>query len=267
MGWETLTPQHQQAVLRREREIDNTLRQTAEHRRFASEMQQVLTPYLPMIQAENSNPIQAVQAVMQTASVLRTAPPIQKAAAVADMVMQFGIDLQQLDTALAARYQGRQAPQDPMHPVMQALDQRLKPIQDFMGSFQQRQQQMHQQVQQEAEESLSEFLNNPQNEFASDVSDIMADMLELSAQRGQILSLQDAYNRATMLHPSVVKVIEGRRGAQSAAQQTAAARQARNAAVSIGGTGAPSGSSGDEDVGDDVRSAIGAAIKSHSGRR
>lgn len=266
-GWEQMSPAHQQAVLRREQEINRTLAQTAEARRFAAEVQQVLQPYLGMIEAEGGTPVTAIQEVMRTAAALRTAPPLQKAAAVADLVIQFGIDPHQLDAALTSRFQGRPAPNDPLAPVMQALDQRLKPVTDFMSTFQQRQQQMQMKTQQEAEAALSEFMNDPKNEFAADVADEMADILEMAARRGVQMSLQDAYSRATMLHPSISKILEGRRSAQGAAQQTAAAQRARNAAVSVPGSGAPSVSSGDEDVGDDVRSAIGAAIKQHSGRR
>lgn len=266
-GWEQMPAHQQQAVMRREREIDNALRQTAEARRFASEVQQTLQPYMGMILAEGGTPVRAIGEVMRTAALLRTAPPAQKATAVADMIMQFGIDVQQLDAALNARLQGRPMPSDPMYHVMEQVDQKLKPINDFVTSLQQRQQQAQQQVHFEAEQSLEQFMADPQNEFAMDVAEDMADLLELAARRGITLSLQDAYNRATMLHPSISKILEGRKNAQGAAQQTAAAQRARNAAVSVSGSGAPSVSSGDEDVGDDVRSAIGAAIKQHSGRR
>lgn len=266
-GWERMPPHHQQAILRREREIDATLRQTAEARKFAQEVQQVLQPYMGMIEAEGGTPVAAIRDVMRTAAALRTAPPLQKAQMLADVVLQFGIDPEALDSALAARLRGQPAPQDPFSPIMQQLDQRLKPITEFMSSFQQQQQMRQQQMQQEVQQTLEEFLNDPKNEFARDVSSDMADILELAARRGQAMSLQDAYTRATMLHPSISKIIQGRQSAQGAAQLTAAAQRARNAAVSVSGDGAPSASSGDEDEENDVRSALSAAIKHHSNRR
>lgn len=266
-GWENIPAHHQAAIMRREREIDATLRQTAADRKFAQEVNQVIQPYMGMIEAEGGTPVTAIRDVMRTAAALRTSPPTQKAQLVADLVLNFGIDPQMLDQVLVHRLQGRPMPQDPMFPVMQQLDERLKPITEFMNSLQQQRQTALQRTQAEVEQTLEQFLGDPNNEFARDVAGDMADILELAAKRGQVMSLQDAYSRATMLHPSISKIIEGRRNAQGAAQQTAAARRARNAAVSVGGDGAPSGSSEDESDSDDIRSALGAAIKQHSGRR
>jgi hypothetical protein len=228
-------------------------------------MQQVLTPYMPMIQAENSNPVQAVQAVMQTAAILRTAPPLQRAQAVADMISQFDVNINMLDEALSAKQQGRRPAADPMAPILQALDQRLAPVQQFMSSFQQQQQRSQQQELGAIQQTTEQFLNDPANEFAVDVADDMADILDLAARRGQVMSLQDAYQRATLLHPDISKVIEARKLGKGLAQQTAAAQNARNAAASVSGGGAPSASSDDGD-GDDVRSALNASIRQLSAR-
>jgi hypothetical protein len=266
-GWEKLDPRHQQAIIRREREVGEVLRTSVEARQFAGAMQNVLTPYMPMIQAENSNPVQAVQAVMQTAAVLRTAPPAQRAQAVADMIQQFGIDINMLDEALSARQQGRAPAADPMAPILQALDQRLAPMQQFMSTFQQRQAQVREQETQGLQQTTEQFLQDPANEFAMDVIDDMADLLEMATRRGQTLSLQDAYQRATLLHPTISKVIEARKSGQGLAQQTAAAQNARNAAASVTNGGAPSASSGEGEDGDDIRSALGASIRQLSARR
>lgn len=265
-GWEAMSPAHQQAVLRREQEISRTLASTADARRFASEVQQALAPYMPMIQAEGGTPVRAIESVMQTAAILRTAPPMQRAQAVADLISQFNVDPQMLDAALVTRLQGGQPAQDPYAPIMQMIDQRMQPVQQFMSSLEQRREAQQQQIAQEAQQTLEEFAADPKNEFMADVADDMADILEMAAQRGRQMSLQDAYKRATMLHPEVSRVIEARKGQVGAAQQTAAARRARNAAVSVSGTGAPSGSS-DDDEGDDVRSALSAAFRQSANRR
>lgn len=265
-GWEGLTPVHQQAILRREQETSRILSQTAEARRFASEVQQVLQPYMPLITAENSTPVRAIEEVMRTAALLRTGAPVAKAQAVAQLVAQYGIDVQQLDNALSAVMSGRQ-PSPQNDPTLSYIQQQLAPVQQFMQQMQQMQQEQAQRVNSQAEQTLEQFMADPANEFAVDVADDMADLLELAANRGRTLSLQDAYARATMLHPGVAKIIEGRKQAQSAAQQTAAAQSARTAAVSVGGAGAPTVSSGTEEVGDDVRSAITAAMRDVSGRR
>lgn len=265
-AWGSVPAPAQQAILRREREIDTALRQTAEARRFAGEIQQVMQPYMHIIEAEGSTPARAIQSVMQTAAILRTAPPGQKAAAVADMIMQFGIDVQQLDTALQSRLQGMPAPNDPSTQIMSQIEQKFKPVMDFVSSLQQRQQQLSQNTMIQAEQTLQEFMNDPANEFAMDVAEDMADILEVAANRGRTMSLQEAYARATMLHPEISKIVEGRKRTQEAAQQTAAAQRARSAAASVTSSGAPSGDGETGEDADDIRSAIGAALKSHSAR-
>ena len=263
-AWEQVPAGARAAIVRREQEINRALSQTADQRRFASEVQQVLQPYMPLIQAEQSTPIRAIEEVMRTAALLRTGAPQQKAIAVAQLVQQYGINVEQLDAALASVVQGRQPAQDPYAHMIQ---QQLAPVQKFMEQMQQMQAQSQQRIVQEAEQTLEQFLADPANEFANDVCEDMADILEMAANRGKQMSLQDAYARATMLHPEVSKIVQGRQTQQRAAQQTAAAQQARSAAVSVGGTGAPSVSSGIDEGGDDVRSAIGAALRQLSNSR
>lgn len=262
--WATLDPEVKAEVLRRERDVDTALRDTAEARRLAGELNNVVQPYLGMLNAENTTPIKAIDALLRTAAALRTSPPMQKAELVANMIQQYGIDLGMLDQHLVSRMRGQPAPNDPLGPFMQQLDQRLQPMQQFMQQFQQRQQETMAQQRQKTQETLEQFMNDPANEFARDVALDMADILDLAASRGQQMSLQDAYARATMLHPQISEIVAQRKLASSASQQSEAARRAQAASASVGNSGAPSqGSEGGE--GDDVRSAIVAAMKS-SGR-
>jgi TolA-binding protein len=183
------------------------------------------------------------------------------------MILAHNIDVSMLDTIIAARLQGRPGPgPDPMSAVMQQIEQKLRPVQDFMSTIQQNRQIQEQQSQAQAEQTLEQFFADPQYEFANDVAGDMADLLEVAARRGQTLSLQDAYSRATLLHPTISKILERRRLENGAAQQTAAASRARQAAVSVSDSGAPS-QSGDEDSGSDIRSALQASIRHHAGRR
>ncbi len=264
--WGTMPLKSQQAVIRREREIGEALRTTAGARQFTQSVEQVLAPYMPMIQAEQSDPVRAIGALFQTAAVLRTAPPLQKASMLADLILQHNIDIGMLDNVLNSKVQGRPAPNDPMNHVLQALDQRLRPMQDFMSNFERQQQGVLQNIETQATQTLTEFMSDPKNEFAEDVREDMADLLDLAARRGQNLSLSDAYRRATLAHPTISSIMERRMLDKGAAQHSAAASRARNASASITDSGAPS-QSGNEDEGDDVRSALGASIKQLSRSR
>jgi len=258
--WSKAPPAIQQEVMRREREITETLRTTAEARHFAQQFHQVVQPYAQMIQAENATPIQAFQNLMQTAAALRTGTAQQKAALVTEIIAQHGIDVEQLDNMLSARFSGRQAPA-PQQDVMSLIDQRLAPFQQYLQTQQQQQYLAQQQEMQALQQETANFLNDPQYEFANDLAPDIADILDMAANRGQKISLQDAYNRATMLHPTISEIIQRRKTGQSAANDSEAAIRARRAAASVSDNGAPSRDSGNDD-GEDIRSALTASMRS-----
>lgn len=265
-GWEKLDPRHQAAIIRRERETSNALTQSSQAREFSAAMQQALTPYMHMIQAEGSDPVRAVGALFQTAAVLRTAPPMQKANLIAELIMTHQVDPSLLDTVLSAKFRGQPSSDDPMSHLMAQFDQKLQPIQEQLRSFQQREQMQHQQVEQQAESTLGAFMGDPANEFAADVAEDMADLLDLATKRGLTLSLQDAYKRATLAHPTISQIMERRMLKGGAAQQSAAASRARQASASVTDSGAPS-QVVEEAGGGDIRSALTASIRSLSQRR
>ena len=70
--WSRLPPEVRAEVARREREMQATLQDTAEARRFSEQLQNVIRPYEMFIKAENSNPLQAIDNLMSTAARLRT---------------------------------------------------------------------------------------------------------------------------------------------------------------------------------------------------
>lgn len=261
--WAQMRPEHQQEVARRELEISQTLTRTAEVRRFAEDFERVVNPFMGFIAAENSTPLQAVQHLMQTAAILRIGTPQQKVKAAADIINQYGIDLEMLDSALAgvAPPPGAQ-PNDDV--VQRAVQQAIAP---FATQMQRVQQMQTQQVTQEAEAELQAFQANPANEFYADVANDMADLMELAQRRGVILSLQDAYSRATLAHPSISKVLEGRKRSQGVAQQTAAAQRAKAAAASVSSDIAPSRNDDQDADVDDLRATLRASVAAVAQRK
>lgn len=254
--WSKMSAAQQAAVLRREREIDQGLRTSAEARRFHEEFNQMVQPFQAMIQAENSNPVQAVRNLFATAYGLRNAPPPQKAQIVAQIVKNFGVDVNLLDSALV----GALPPPNPvLQQVEQMVEQRLAPLREF----EQLRQQSTQRVQDEVANELETFSQDPKNEFFEDVRDDIADILEINARRGRKMTLQDAYDRAIMQHPTISRIVEQRRLAQRVTDETSAARRARGAAASV--SGAPSDSVNDSPP-DSIRGALEHAIDKAEGR-
>ena len=272
--WAKIPPLVQQEVMRREREITQTLAQTAEARNLHTEFNRTIQPFMHEIQAENSTPLKAVESLMNTAAWLRRGNPQQKANVVANIIKTYGVDINALDEVLASGVvdpqvypQGdprmRQPAYDPA--IISAIEQKFAPTMQFVQSLQERLQQTEQQKAQELESASVQFLNDPTNEFAWDVKDDMADLMEYAAKRGQQMSLQEAYRRATMLHPDISKILESRKPTQEPLSE-AAIRAKRTASVSPASSGAPVGGDEDDDQAGDLRSDLRSSIRKMTSR-
>lgn len=262
--WQTLPPDVRQEVFKREREIQQTLQESAEARRTVEGFQRVIAPYEAYIRAENSNPLQAVDNLMATAVRLRTANAPELAEMVAGIVQQFGLGrfgqtfIEQLDGALASKLGG--APQPgmpaPAPQLQQALQQELAPIKQFMSQIEQMKYQREQESVRQATESVEQFIQ--QAEFGQDVREEMADILEVAARRGRDMTLEQAYNQAVRLHPSISKIVSQREQVNQGARPLA---QRKIAASSVSGS-APMGAP--QQTANDIRSAIENAIEANS---
>lgn len=252
-----MDPSIQEEVLRREREIDTTLRTTAEARKHYEEFGRAVQPYMHFFAQENSTPMQGFSNYLQTAAMLRTGSSAQKADVLAHLAVTFGVDVNDLDTALSRRFSGQggaPSTQTAVPPNVQAMiQQHLQPYQSFMQTMQARLQEQNEQVTRTLQGELEEFATNPENEFFNDVREDMADLLELAAKQGRALSLQEAYKRATLAHPQIAEVIASRQSRATATKRTQAADRALNAAVSLAPSGAPA-DGGDDGLDDSLRS-------------
>ena len=262
--WNALPPDVRQEVFKREREIQQTLQESAEARRAVESFQKVVAPYEAYIRAEGSNPLQAVDNLMATAVRLRTGTAPELAELVAGIVSQFGVGrfgqsfIEQLDSALSGRVSGQAQPSQaqPMPQLQQAIQQELAPMKQFMSQFEQLRAQREQQVAREAAQSVEAFIQA--QEFGNDVREEMADILEVAARRGRDMTLEQAYNQAVRLHPTISKIVSQREQVSQGARPLA---QRKIAASSVSGSapiGAPQQSA------TDIRSAIEAAIEANS---
>jgi uncharacterized protein with von Willebrand factor type A (vWA) domain len=125
------------------------------------------------------------------------------------------------------------------------LDQRMAPVNQMMQQMQQQQQRQQQQSQGQADDTVKDFSANA--EFINDVRDSMADLLDMSAKRGQKMDLQQAYDTACAIHPEISKIVNQRKQDATMMGGTALMNSKRNAASSISGkvggmAGAPNGS-------------------------
>lgn len=218
--WGKLPPEVRAEVSRREKEAALAVQQGAEHRKVAEAFQSTIQPYRAFIQGE---PTQVVGNLLQTAVVLQTGTPQQKAAIAAQIVKGYGVDIEHLAAALDG-----QAPPQQAQQAQQFRDPRFD---QFLGQLQQVQQQRSQQTRAEAARHLEEFATKA--EFLDDVGPAMADLMAMARQRGQPMSMEDAYEVACLASPDVRPLYQQRKAAQEAANARASTQRARAAASSV----------------------------------
>ena len=252
--WKTLPPEVRGEIARREGEFTRLMQETAEQRRFSEAVMKTIAPYEHFIKAENSNPIQAIDNLMATAARLRTGTAPELAGLVSGLIQQFGVGrfgpgfIEALDQALV----GQVPQEDPREVAMRRkLEQEIAPVRQFMTELQQQKQQQEYMQQQAAGSEVQGFLAN--HEFAMDVKDDMADLIELASKRGREMSLEEAYDRACRAHPEIGKIFQKRDQASQAASRNQVAQKARAASVSVGGAPTP-GPSASPNA--DIRSAL-----------
>lgn len=257
--WAQLPEPVRAEVARREAEVTRTLQETAEARKYAESINKAFAPYEAYIKAENATPAQVIDNLMGTAVRLRTSTGPELAQLMAGMVSQFGTGrfgpqfINMLDSALAGS-----APRqdDSTSQIQQVIQQQLAPVQQFMNQFQQAQMQSQARVQQQAAGEVEQFIGSV--EFGNDVREEMADLIEIASKRGREMTLQEAYQQACQLNPSVRAALSQRQKVNAVQGQNAAVQRAKAAAVSVPSTGPAIGSQ--PVSGDSIRAAIEASI-------
>lgn len=253
--WTGVDPEIRAEVTRREHEMQTVLQDSAQARQFVTAFENVVRPYEMFIRAENSNPLQAVQNLMQTAADLRVGTPQAKAQLVAGIIQNFAIDVEALDTILAQMRQGGAIPQAGGQ-QQQFRDPRV----DMLLA----QQQQYTQQQAEAAEraqrtELEAFAADPKHEFYADVRNTMADLVEIRVKQGQPIDLEKIYAQACAMDDSVSKIMATRAQATKATGNTQAVLRAKRAASSVKGDSTLPGAT--VPAGDSIRASIEAALE------
>ena len=99
-----MPPDVRQEIVRRERETTKVLGETAQARQLAGQFMQAVQPYQARLQSAGAHPIAAVQELLKADYILSSAPQNQRAAFMAKLISDYGIDVRELDTALAVPF-------------------------------------------------------------------------------------------------------------------------------------------------------------------
>ncbi len=244
--WDKLPPEVREEAHRLNVEIQKTLSEHADQlkqfepaARIADAFGSAVQPFLPMIQAEGSNPVQAVTSLLRTAAAMRTAPVAYKANMIADMMTRFGVPENLVGDALDALRKG-QPPQGGnwQPPAPQQPQEFRDPRVDQL--FQSAQQQDYA----AAQETVEEWKQD--KEFYTDVKDIMADIVDLKEARRQSYDLDEVYSIACQAHPEVRQILQQREEAERA--RVSAGPRAERASTGLRSSGGlePGGDEGKE---------------------
>jgi len=212
--WANLPVAIQEEVLRRETDINSSLNDSASTRKLGEELTAVAQPYMAMIEAEGSTPVQAAENMFRTSAMLKTGSPMQKAGVLAEIAQMYSVDIGLLDEALSGNM-----------PIQQNQQYQQPQQQEFRDPrFDQLMNQMQAKENAASNQKVVDFSND--KEFFADVRLDMADLIEMSEKRGVALSLDDAYNKAVAMNPDISGVIAQRANAQNGNPSTSRSRRA-----------------------------------------
>ena len=251
-AWKDTPEAIRKDITKRESDYTAGIEKHRQNAARARQMDQVLAPYAQYF-AMNGGAGPTINTLLQTGASLQSGTPQQKAQVVANIIEQYGVDIQTLDNTLVGK--PPPAGQQQQTAVDNAVNKALAPYQNFM---QQQQNQQRQQVQNQAAEvtqTIEQFQADPVNEFYTDVRMDMADLLDMAANRNEQMSLKQAYDRACMMNPEITTILSTRANTNNAGNK-------RRAAVSISGNqGGQGGGAGELDMRATIEDAW-----SHAGR-
>lgn len=262
--WAGLPPEVKSEIQRREKDFTRVFGESGQARQFSSQVYEAIRPYEARMRLYGVTPVQAIQRLFQVDHVLSSAPPTQRAQFMASLIRDYGIDIKELDSALA----GENAPDPIQSQLNTMLEQRLAPLNQFLQQQQAQAQQADYYRAQQATSTIEQMAADTANfPHFEQVREAMADIVDLNAARGRYPTLDVVYKQAVQMDPDL-----GPQALANSVRQTtlntaqaldAQAKKAQAASLSVSGnksTAVP------QPNGADLRSAVEAAWAAHSGR-
>lgn len=223
-AWDAAPPELRKHFADREAEIHRGFTRMDEERQYGKQMRDVITPYLPLIQAQGGDPASAVKSLLNTAYIFTAGTPAQKVQALQAVAQQYGIPLDQVQQIQ------QQQRVDPMVAAMQ------REVHELKNARQQEVAQREQLEQHQIQTEIAAFAAAPGHEHFEQVRTYLASLLT----NGHAKDLQDAYDQAVWARPDLRATVlaaqqQTARQAQ-ATQAQARATAAKQAAGSVSGT-------------------------------
>jgi hypothetical protein len=232
--FDKLPPEVQQAVAKREQEIDHGLRRKSEEVKRYEPLEQVLAPRRAQWAAQGMDEVHAVKTLLAAQDLLEK-NPMQ---GLEFLARSYGVNL---NTAQPQGQPYQAQPARDSHPEIAALKQQLQVLQSQVQTAQTA----------PIVSQIDAFQNDPANLYFENVRDDMAVLLH----NGKASDLKEAYEMACWMRPDIRPFLQTAQAPAAPMQDKAA--QARRAAVSV--TGSPGQSripKSNGSIEDDIRAAF-----------
>lgn len=235
--WSKLSPAVQQAVLKRENEINEGGRRWSEEKRTYDEM---LSPVREQAQRAGVDEREGLNRLLAANAYLERDP----ANAIRWLAQAYGVDLSQPN--------GNAQPQPPADPRITQLHQTVSQLQQTLQSREQA----------ETQTAIQQFASSPGHEHFEAVKVTMGRMLKA----GLATDLQDAYDQAVWANPTTRQQLTAAQTASAAkaAADRAQSEKAKRGALSATGSPSASGASIPKQDYDTVQDAVRAAWAQHT---
>jgi len=246
--WEKAPHELLSAVNQREADYEKGIAQYKTRDAEAKSITDLFEPYQWMLRNEGATPQTAIAPLLQTAALLRTGSPMQKAQSVAQVMQQFGIPLEHIQQLFSG-----EAPQEDNQ-----YNQLVQQVQQLTQHISNSQHQQDQSNNVRIHSEIAKFAGNPAYEHFETLQPKMITLLENPGILGDISKMTDgeklkiAYDVALRLDDSIPQIAQQQNIVQQVQRAKAAAIQVR---------GAPSSSASSAPNINDRRAVIANAIR------
>ena len=213
-SFERLPPEVQQAVAKREQEIDHGLRRKSEEVKRYEPLEQLIAPRRALWAAQGMDEASAIKTLLAAQDLLERDPK----QGLEFLARSYGVNL---NTAQPQGQPYQAQPARDSHPEIAALKQQLQVLQSQVQTAQTA----------PIVSQIDAFQNDPANLYFENVRDDMAVLLH----NGKASDLKEAYEMACWMRPDIRPFLQTTQAPAAPVQDKAA--QARRAAVSV--TGSP----------------------------
>lgn len=203
-----LEPDVQAEIVKRETDMARAITSHDQDRIYGKGVKDMVTPYLPMINAEGATPETAIKSLLNTAYLLRTSSPQEKGELLANLARQYGADMSSFGDH----------EQTPIDQTVQLLQQKIHSQQQQMEGLISQQQSVSEQ---NLLRDINAFQADPAHPHFEQVGLDMAGLIKA----GLAANLQEAYDKAVYMHPEVRQQVISAQQTETTRKQIEEAKQ------------------------------------------